>query len=266
VRHDNNKDFRNATTYRTTATYLLDELGLRLHANYGTGGKNPTFIERFGFFASSLFFPFNGNPDLNPEKSRGWEIGFDKSFLDNKVNIGITYFDEKLKDEINGFVFDLTTFTTTAINETGSSKRKGLELTGRTILSEDWSLNANYTYLDADQPDGLGGSEREIRRPKNMANVNVNYDFLENKANLNLNINYNGKQDDFFFAPPFFARETVSLDSFTLVNVTASYKYSDLITIYGRIENLLDDNYEEVLGFQGTGIGAFGGIKIKIYP
>jgi vitamin B12 transporter len=266
VRHDDNKDFRDATTYRTTAAYNLDSLGLRLHASYGTGVKNPTFTERFGFFATSLFFPFIGNPDLSPEKSRGWEIGFDKSFLDNKVNIGLTYFDEKLKDEINGFFFDPATFTTTAINETGNSKRRGLELAGRAMLAENWSLSANYTYLDADQPDGLGGREREIRRPENIVNVNVNYNFLENKANINLNVNYNGKQDDFFFAPPFFARETVSLDSFTLVNLAASYKFSDLITLYGRIENLLDDNYEEVLGFQGSGIGAFGGIKINISP
>jgi vitamin B12 transporter len=266
VRHDDNKDFRDATTYRTTAAYNLDSLGLRLHGSYGTGVKNPSFTERFGFFATSLFFPFIGNPDLSPEKSRGWEIGFDKSFLDNKVNIGLTYFDEKLKDEINGFFFDLATFTTTAINEAGNSKRKGLELTGRAMLADNWSLSANYTYLDADQPDGLGEREREIRRPENIANVNVNYNFMENKANINLNVNYNGKQDDFFFAPPFFARETVSLESFTLVNVAASYKYSDLITVYGRIENLLDDNYEEVLGFQGTGIGAFAGIKINIYP
>jgi len=266
VRHDDNSDFQNATTYRASAAYVWDEHDLRFHGSYGTGIKNPTFTERFGFFASSLFFPFVGNPDLNPEKSRGWEIGINKSLLDNRLNIGLTYFDEKLKDEINSFFFDVTTFTTTAINETENSKRKGVELTGRAILSERLSLNGNYTYLDATQPNGIGGQEREVRRPKNIANVNLNYDFLNNRANFNLNVNYNGKQDDFLFAPPFFLRETVSLDSFTLVNVSASYKYSEMITIYGRIENLLDDNYEEVLGFQGTGLGAFAGIRMNINP
>lgn len=266
VRRDNNSDFQDATTYRTTAAYLQDDYGLRIHGSYGTGVKNPTFTERFGFFASSLFSPFIGNPDLKPEESRGWELGIDKALFDNKVNIGLTYFDEKLKDEINGFFFDIVTFTTTAINETGTSKRKGIELTGRAMLGKNLSLNGNYTYLNAKQPDGLGGREREVRRPKHIANVNFNYDFFDNRVNVNLNVNYNGKQSDFFFAPPFFAREIVSLESHALVNIAGSYKFNDLITLYGRIENLLDDSYEEVLGFQGTGLGAFAGIKINISP
>jgi vitamin B12 transporter len=266
IRSDNNSDYQNATTYRTTAAYFLDEQGLRIHASYGTGIKNPTFTERFGFFASSLFSAFVGNPDLKPEKSRGWEVGFDKSFSDQKVSIGLTYFNEKLADEINGFFFDLATFTTTAINETGNSKRQGIEFTAHAMLSGNLSLSGNYTYLDAKQPDAIGGSEREVRRPEHIANANLNYDFLNNKANINLNVNYNGRQDDVFFAPPFFLQETVSLDSFTLLNIASSYKYSDLITLYGRVENLLDEQYEEVLGFQSMGLAVFAGIKINVSP
>jgi vitamin B12 transporter len=266
VRRDVNSDFQNATTFRSSAAYLIDKYDLHLHGAYGTGVKNPTFTERFGFFASSLFFPFIGDPDVKPEKSRGWEIGLEKSIHDGRFSVGVTYFDEKLKAEINGFAFDPVTFSTTAINESGKSKRKGIELVAHALLSENISVNGNYTYLNAKQPNGSGGKEREVRRPKNIANININYDFLEKKANINLNVNYNGKQDDFFFPPPLFGRQIVSLDSFTLVNLAASYDYSEMITFYGRIENLLNDNYEEVLGFQGTGLGAFAGIKVNINP
>ena len=266
VRRDDNSDFGNITTYRTTAAYLLSDYGTRFHANYGTGAKNPTFTERFGFFASSLFFPFIGNPDLKPEKSRGWEIGVTQSLFDEKINVGISYFNERFKDEINGFFFDTTTFSTTAINESGISKRKGIELTGRAILMEGLSLSGNYTYLDATQPDGAGGREKEIRRPKHIANVNLNYDFLDDRANININVNYNGKQDDFFFPPPFFGQETVTLDSFALLNVAGSYKLNDLFSIYARVENLLDENYEQVLGFQSLGVGAFAGLRMKFSP
>jgi vitamin B12 transporter len=266
VRHDGNNDFQSATTYRGTAAYLLEENGLRLHASYGTGIKNPTFTERFGFFASSLFSPFIGNPNLNPEQTLGWEIGVEKSFFDNRFSLGLTYFNEQLEDEINGFFFDLATFTTTAINETGKSKRKGLELVGRATLSSELNVSGNYTYLDATQPDGISGMEREVRRPKHTGNININYDFLNQRANLNVNLNYNGKQDDFFFSPPFFAREIVPLESFTLVNISASYKFSGMLSLYGRVENLLDENYEEVFGFQGTGLGVFAGLKMNFRP
>jgi vitamin B12 transporter len=266
IRHDDNSEFLNATTYRGTAAYLFDENGLRLHASYGTGIKNPTFTERFGFFSSSLFTPFIGNPNLEPEKSRGWEIGMDKSFFDNRFSLGLTYFNEQLEDEINGFFFDVATFTATSINETGKSRRKGLELTGRALLSNELSLSGNYTYLNATQPDGFGGKEREVRRPKHTGNININYDFLNQRANLNLNLNYNGKQGDVFFEPPFFAREIVPLDSFTLVNISASYKFSEMLSIYGRVENLLDENYEEVFGYQGTGLGVFAGVKMNFKP
>jgi vitamin B12 transporter len=266
VRHDDNSDFQNATTCRGTAAYNLHDHDMRIHASYGTGVKNPTFTERFGFFASSLFFPFRGNPDLKPEKSHGWEIGIEKSFLDDKLNLGLTYFNEKLLDEINGFFFDLTTFTTTAINENGASRREGIELVSHLTVGQNLSFSGNFTYLDATQPDGFGGFEKEVRRPSYIANVNSNYSFRDKRANINVNINYNGEQDDFFFPPPLFTRNTVALDDFVLVDIAASYKINDTFSVYGRVENLLDEKYEEVLGFQGMGLGAFAGIRVNIIP
>ena len=266
VRHDHNSDFRDITTWKLNATYFFEDLGLRLNGGYGTGSKNPTFTERFGFFASSAFFPFIGNPDLKPETSSAWEVGISKSFMDEKFELGLTYFNEELEDEINGFFFDLATFSTTAINETGKSDREGIELTSRLQLTESIHLDANYTWLDAKQPAPAGGFEREVRRPEHIATVNLRYDFMDDRAQLDLNVNYNGKQDDFFFPPPLFGRQTVQLDSFALVNLAASYRLNKNISLYGRLENMLDENYEEVLGFQSPGFAAFAGVKIQINP
>ena len=264
VRHDDNSDFRNATTFRTTAAYWFEDYGLRIHGNYGTGVKNPTFTERFGFFASSLFSPFVGNPDLKPEKSRGWELGLSKDLLDERLNLSLTYFNQDLEDEINGFFFDMTTLSSTAINETGESKREGVELSGRAIISEKLSLSANYTYLNASQENPGGQQVNEVRRPDHLANLNLDYNFLDNRAKLNINVNYNGSQDDFFFAPPFFAQQTVSLSSYTLLNVAGSYRLNDRVSLYGRVENLLDDTYEEILGFRAPGIAAYAGIRLAM--
>ena len=265
VRHDDNSDFRNITTWKMNATYLFENLGLRLNGGYGTGAKNPNFTERFGFFASSPF-PFTGNPDLKPERSNAWEVGVSKSFMDDRFELGLTYFNEELKDEINGFFFDLATFSTTAINETGVSDREGIELSSRLEFSDNLRLVANYTWLDADQPAPAGGREREVRRPEHIFNANLRYDFLDNRAQLDLNVNYNGKQDDVFFPPPFFGRQIVQLDSYTLVNLSGSYRLSEQFSLYGRLENLLDENYEEVLGFQSPGFAAFAGVRMQFQP
>ena len=266
IRHDNNSDFDNAMTHRVTAAYLFPETGTRLHSSYGTGVKNPGFTERFGFFTSQTS-TFVGNPDLKPEQSKGWDIGIEQSLFDDKVTIGLIYFNEELKDEINGFFFDPVTFISTAVNRDGVSERQGLELSGQASLSDGLTLSANYTYLDATFPDAITGIQvTEIRRAEHMFNANLNYGFLDNKANINLNINYNGEQDDFFFQPPFFTQVRVTLDSFTLVSLSGSYQINQHISLYGRIENLLDEEYEEVFGFQTLGIGVFAGVRFALQP
>ncbi|MFN4090972.1 MAG: TonB-dependent receptor plug domain-containing protein, partial [Alphaproteobacteria bacterium] len=67
VRFDDNDGFRNATTWRTTAAYVIPEAGTRIRASYGTGFTKPTFFELFGFNPNT----FAGNPDLKAERSKG---------------------------------------------------------------------------------------------------------------------------------------------------------------------------------------------------
>ena len=266
VRHDDNSDFDDATTYRVTTAYHVPQSGSRLHASYGTGIKNPTFTERFGFFSASLFFPFRGNPDLKPEQSEGWEIGFDQSFLDDRLLLGITYYNEELTDEINGFVFDPVSFVTTAENVNGKSKREGIEFTARLNLVDNFKISSTYSHTDATEADVTGNQIEEIRRPKHIANINLNYDFLDERANINLNVNYNGKQEDNFFPPFPQPQQRVTLDSFTLMTLTGNYQVNENFSVYGRIENLLNENYEEVFGFQGQGRGAYFGVKANLQP
>ena len=124
VRYDDNSDFDNITTYRLTSVYTFPSTETRLHASYGTGQKSPTFIERYGFFSKQ----FIGNPDLAPEKSKGFDIGIDQTLFNSRMQMDVTYFYEQLEDEIDGFVFDLSTFTLTADNLAGKSRRKGVEI------------------------------------------------------------------------------------------------------------------------------------------
>ena len=258
VRHDSNSDFDDVNTWHATSLYTFAQTGTRLHADFGTGQKTPTFTERYSYFP--LFFI--GNPDLKPEKSRGWEFGVSQRFADGGWTVQATYFKERLQNEIAGFVFDPTTFFFTAENVDGTSHRKGVEMALQGSITDKFAAAATYTYLDADQLDGAGGSTAEIRRPRHMASANLNYRFMDSRGNINLNLSYTGDQYDTFF-PPGAAGQRVKLDSYTLVNLAASYQATDRVRVYGRIENLFDENYEDVIGFSTPGIGAFIGVQVK---
>lgn len=256
-RYDDYSEFDSAVTgrlsltYRTTATTLL-------RANVGTGQKVPTFTERFGFFPGQ----FIGNPDLKPEKSRSYDLGIDQMLFGDAVQIQLSAYYQDLDDEINGFVFDPDTFLFTAENIEGSSTRKGVEASATFDLAENLSFGGAYTYTDSTEDDPSGAEVRELRRPRHSGSLNAAYRFLDERASLTLVADYTGSSLDRFF-PPFPAPpEIVELDSFWLLDLTASYDINRHTTAYLRANNLLDEDYEQVYGYQTPGRSVHAGVRL----
>ena len=154
---------------------------------------------------------------------------------------------------------------TTAANESGSSEREGLVFNGGWLLARDLSLNFSYTWLDATEEDNFSSENTdEIRRPKHIASANLNWRLMDNRANLNLNVDYNGEQDDCFFPPTPPCQERVQLDDFTLVTLAGSYRLSKQLQLFGRVENALDEDYEEVSGYVSPGRTAYLGVRYNL--
>jgi vitamin B12 transporter len=196
--------------------------------------------------------------------SRSWEIGTTLKTAGDLLRVDLTYFNERLEDEVDGFYFDPTIGefgSTTAINRDDTSKRDGVELGSWLTLSDNLSLYLAYTYLNAKEPEVNGKSAQEIRRPRNIASANLNYLFWQQRARFNLNVDYNGEQADIFFGPPTY-NERVSLDAFTLVSAMLSFDLTDTIEVYARAENLLDEEYQEVVGFDGQSRAAWLGVRM----
>jgi vitamin B12 transporter len=60
-----------------------------------------------------------------------------------------------------------------------------------------------------------------------------------------------------------FANLRTTLDDYWLLRATASYKLQPGMEVFGRVENLLDQHYQEVFGYNATpGVAAFAGIKL----
>lgn len=265
LRHDDNSDFRNVTTWRVVGVGALPVLETVINLSYGTGQKAPTFIERFGFASGGLFGPvFIGNSALKPERSRGWEAGLRQAFLDDRLSLTATWFRERLRDEINGFVVDPLGVTATAVNVDGTSRREGWELTGAADLPFGFTASVNYTYLDANEIDRATGLRKdEVRRPRHSGNLVIDWSSASGRAHANAFVNYAGTASDVVFLPPFFQQQRVTIDNYVTAGASARFHVNRVLELYGRVENAFDEHYEEVFGFSAPGLAAYAGIRFN---
>jgi vitamin B12 transporter len=252
VRADDNQRFDNATTARVTFSQNLPQ-NLRLHSSWGQGIANPTFFELFGFTPNS----FTGNPNLQPEESTSWDLGLTGSLLSGRVGFDLTYFSADLTNEIET-VFDMTTFTSSPANQTGNSQRHGWEMSMDAAINEQLSVTAHWNFLHSRDPD----ARVEVRRPEKSGSVSLHYASTNDQGRVSLQVLHNGKNQDseFIFST---TQDRVTLASYTLVNLTASYDLKPNVTLYLRGENLLDDDYQEVFGYQAPGVGVYAGLKAR---
>ena len=241
ARHDFNSLFEDATTWRAGAGYALSWEG-RLYASVGEGVKEPTLVELFGFFPAGRF---TGNPDLRPERSLGFDVGYRQSFRGGSV--GVNYYRSELESEIST-VFN-PDFTSTLVNLERDSEREGVEVEGQYVLG-DLRLNASASWLDASE----GGAE-EIRRPEWQASGTAAWAPTD-AVELALWADHTGEQLDIDFA----TFSNVKLDAFTLVGAKAAYSFGDA-EVYVRAENLLDESYEQLVGYASAGRGVFVGLR-----
>ena len=247
VRYDDNEHFKDSTTLRLAAAWLLEESGTRFHGSYGTGVKNPTL--------SQLYGRWGPNPDLKPEKSKGWDLGVEQKLLERRLSLDVTYFNNRPTNLIQWHDQGTADFADDGYaNVEGTSRIRGVELTLRAKPVEGMSLSAQYTYTRAKDADG-----RPLRRrARRIASANLGYDFLDGRAGVDLGVDYNGDQVDQYNQP--------RIPSYTLVNLAGKYGVTRDIELFGRIENLFNKDYYELRSFnmrkyRTTGIGFFAGIR-----
>lgn len=237
-RYDNNEIFNNANSYRAGATYFINN-DWRIFVSRGQAIKNPTFVERFGFFPNS----FLGNPELSPEQQQSTEAGIEGAF--ENISIQLNWFNATLDNEILGFVFVPETGQFTAQNATAESTREGIELSLSGQVDK-LSWQAQYSYLDASE-----GNSAELRRARHTGSASTTYSFNE-QHQVYIQADYAGTKFDNFF-PPMQAAQIVSLGSYWLVSANYQYTHNDQLSASLRFSNMFDEDYEDVFGYNTDG-------------
>jgi vitamin B12 transporter len=265
LRLDQNQKFGTHLTVRAGAAYRLTRT-LRVRGSVGTSFKEPSLRENY---AQGLFE--RGNPDLNPEQSRGWEVGLEQTFLAGDATVAANYFDQRFHDLIQydgAAQPDRPTYQNVA-----RATSRGVELIAHLRPARQLTVSGSYTYLLTRVDDAGFASGADdifvkgkplVRRPKHSVRLDARGQV--DRLSVGAGLNYVGKRDDVDFAV--FPQVRTSLPSYVTVDADAS-----LALVRGgpghpgvaatfRAENLFDRSYETVVGFAARGRALFAGARV----
>lgn len=230
ARIDRNSAFGTFATGRLTAAWQATP-GTTLRGAVGRGFRPPAIDERFGDYGT-----FVGNPALDPETSLSAEIGLDHAFAGG-ARVSATLFWLNTDDLIT---FDFRSpGPSTVVNLPGTSRRRGLELSGSLPLGDRFTLSGSYTYTDARAPAGT----RLTRVPRHDLFVGVDAD-LASRLRGALGVQHvAGRAVEFGSV----------FQDYTVINASLRYAVTDRADVYLRIDNLLDRQYQQIPGYATPG-------------
>jgi vitamin B12 transporter len=248
VRYDDNDRFGSKTTFRIAPEFVLTETGTTLKGSVGTGFKAPTLNQLFVNFPA---FDFFANPDLKPETSTGYDLGFEQALLQRQLSFGATYFHNYLRDLIN----ENSTFSSYANVDRATTY--GFENFIAYAPSARLRMRADYTYTLAEDDTT---HQELLRRPKVKASYALTWQ-ASDALSLTATELYVGPWIDTNRSGTI---SSLTAGGYATTNVAGSYVLSRCLTVFTRLDNLFDRRYQDPVGFDRPGFGVFVGFKATL--
>jgi vitamin B12 transporter len=243
VRYDHYSDFEDPVTWRIGQSYQIPEWETIVHASYGTSFAPPTPQDQ-----AVVFF---GNPNLQPEYSCGWEVGLTQPLFDGRAELQATYFHNEVEDLIllNSFFVP---------QNVGEALLEGAEMSLFIQWTETVSSQIAYTYLTAEnQTNG----QRLVRRPRHTLQGDVRwtpFDWLLVSGAFS----YLQDREDGFATSVTGPFNLVDLEDYFLARLAVRADINEHLAVFGRIENLTNDQYSEVAGYPALDQAFYGGVEV----
>ncbi len=238
VRVDDHERFDSQTTGRVAVAYNPTE-SITVRASWGQGFKAPTIFQTT-FFCCGATAP---NADLRPESSNAFDVGVDWRSGDGRMEAGVAYFNQNT-DDLIAFFFDVGGYENIA-----EVRSQGVELYGAIALADWLTVSAGYAYIDATD----GGGARLIQVPEHSGDVTVSVD-PDGPFSGSISLRYNGEEENI---------DGTTLDNWARVDLAAQYRVSDRVQIFGRVENLFDKSYQQILGYGTPGLSGSIGLRLR---
>lgn len=246
LRHDDFDTFGHHITGRASVAWMVSPARVKLRASYGTAFRSPSFLDLYG---QSAFYV--GNPHLRPERARGGDVGLDFYLAQRQGVIGVTWFENRFTDLI---VSDFSRSPSSVVN-VGLASSKGAEVSLAWTLPARTSVRLAYTYLEAENRQTAA---RLLRRPRHSGSADVGGEWIPG-VYLGAGLRVVAQRED-VHAQTF---RTIDGEDYTVARVYATWTLSDRLSLRGRLENALDESYEDVHGYPQLPLGAFASLEWK---
>lgn len=243
LRHDETDDFGGETTGRVSAAYRL-EGGVILSGAWGSGFKTPTVSQAVCDFCFIL--PGTTVHALVPERAVGRELAIGWQSTDGRFQGRLTAYRLRVKDQIDGY-FDPGSFEFYYVN-TRRTRSQGLELEGQMVLARGFDLKLSHAWTDAvDEATGAA----VLRVPRQAGSATLGWQ--GQRLSGALTVRTESDMPD----------SAGTRDGFTVAHVSAAYDLNARVTLTGRIGNLTDRRYQQLLGYGEPGRTAYLGIRLR---
>ncbi len=216
----------------------------KIKANGGLGIKEPTLVESY---SQSPFFL--GNPNLKAEESTSFDLGIEQHFGSSRGVAEVTYFENRFRNQIGFVTTDVTTFAGTFFN-LGKTRARGVEASLTQNLGRGVGLVASYTFLDsvvlenAAPPDPVyAPGQTLLRRPRHSASLDLKW--KPGRLTLGATATLVGSRLDSDFLGMGLDRNP----GYGILDLLLSYRLLSEVTVFAVVNNALDKNYMEVLGY-----------------
>ena len=241
VRREQNQQFGEFLTGRGDASILIPESCSRVHGSVGNAFRAPSFFE---------FFTAFGNPNLKPEKNMAYDAGFEQSFWCKRITCDATFFHNRFTDLIN---FNGNgTFENLRHAET-----RGFEFSAEIKPIDMLTIRGTSTLLHTQDDKG----QHLLRRPGETYTASAIARPICG-LELSLDMIHEGPRTDLGPAPGNDFGHVVN-HSFTRLDAAASYRFLCHWRVFGKVENLTDERYQEVKTFPSAGSNFLGGVEFN---
>jgi vitamin B12 transporter len=228
-------------TPRVSARYRVPFIDVILAGSWGEGFKLPAMY--------SLTHPLIGDSDLKSERSWGWDFSASRSFWKDRLEGRLTYFEGEVKDLI-----DFDSALRQLVNRDKVTS-KGVEFELSTKIFDFLELEGHLTYTKTDIVDS---PVNLLNRPRWRGGWTLTWKPAEAVLVRVVSLAVGKVKDS---SIPTGAR---TLDSWLRVDLSATWRYREHLSFYLKIDNLLDANYEETLGFRAPGIRPRAGVMWRL--
>ncbi|HET7692830.1 MAG TPA: TonB-dependent receptor [Gemmatimonadota bacterium] len=237
LRVDDPDGFAGEVSPRAAVAWRPPWNGSRIGASWGEGFKLPSFF--------ALGEPNVGNPDLGPERSRGFDIGWTQEIPVADLVLSVTAFRQRYRDLI-----DFSPEEFRLVNRR-LARTRGVEAEAEWHPHRHLAFTGFARWLDAE----LVGTGEELRdRPRWRGGATAQWSSGTTQARLEVV----SVDERFDFQIPVPERNVA--DGYTAVSLALSQRF-DRFTAFARIDNLMDADYEEFVGFPAPGRGLRLGIR-----